>query len=75
MDDTKLIVKLGRALKVGECRVKIFQLKVNDPDVSIETIKIVIKEFCVNVGFYTQSPYLQVSTICTLVVIIINLSK
>ena len=33
-DDSKLIVKLGRALRVGECRVKIFQLKVNDPEVS-----------------------------------------
>ena len=33
-DDGKVIIKHGRALKKGEYRVKVFQLLVNEPEVS-----------------------------------------
>ena len=32
-DDGKVIIKLGRALKKGEYRVKVFQLLVNESEV------------------------------------------
>ena len=35
-DDTKLVVKFGRSLAKGEYRVKVFELKVNNPEVRID---------------------------------------
>lgn len=37
-DDSKLIVRLGRALRRGEYRVKIYLLQINQPEVCTFTV-------------------------------------
>ena len=65
-DDTKLVVKFGRALAKGEYRVKVFELQVNNPEVQ-KTVNNLISTFAsCHQGLACFLPLLHLLTFCCL---------
>ena len=41
--ETKLVVKLGRALLPGEYKIKVYLLRMNDPEVGVTMVTLLLK--------------------------------
>ena len=56
-DDTKLIIKIGRALKFGESRIKLYLLRPNDDEVFLhcDFTFLIILNFSCNQIYFTSA--------------------